>query len=146
MSNQRFSVLPGAVFMLLGAVALILVARHPLTPDREIVLRFPRIIAAGLVIIGAITVGRDFRRAGAPSEKPPLRPLLFVSGSVVAFAVLIEATGLLPAVSASVTIAALGFRGTRWSQVLILAVLLALAIALLFVGLLNQPMKLISGF
>jgi hypothetical protein len=74
------------------------------------------------------------------------RACLAVSGSVLIFALLIERAGLLPAVIATVLVAALGSRASRPRETLILAVCLAAAIALLFVGLLGQPITLLVGF
>jgi hypothetical protein len=142
----RSGALPGAVFLLVGAWGLILSTAHAVGADREIVLRFPRLILASLLVIGAVTLVRDIWRGGAAPWHFPLRPLFVISGSVLAFAGLIETAGLLPAAGASVAIGAFGFQGARWREVLVLATLLSVAIAAIFVGLLNQPMRLITGF
>ena len=73
------------------------------------------------------------------------RACLAVSGSVLTFALLIERAGLLPAVVATVLIAALATRASRPRETFILAVCLAMGIALLFVGLLGQPIPLLVG-
>ena len=74
-----------------------------------------------------------------------MRGCLAVSASVLIFALLIERAGLLAAVGATVLIAALGTRASRPREMLIFAVCLAAVVALLFVGLLGQPITLIVG-
>lgn len=73
------------------------------------------------------------------------RACLAVSASVMAFALLVESAGLLPAVVATVLIAAQGAGAPRTRQVLLLAAGIAAAVAVLFVGLLGQPIPLIAG-
>lgn len=70
---------------------------------------------------------------------------LAVSGSVLIYALLIERVGLLPAVVATVFVAALGSRPFRPRETLILAVSLAAAVALVFVSLLGQSIELLVG-
>lgn len=74
------------------------------------------------------------------------RACLAVSASVMAFALLVETAGLLPAVMATVSIALLGAGVARARQVLLFAAGIAAAVAVLFVGLLGQPIALIAGF
>jgi Tripartite tricarboxylate transporter TctB family len=75
-----------------------------------------------------------------------LRPCLGVAGSVVAFALLIERVGYLAAVMVTVLIASLGSRELTVRQALMLAVVVAAVMAVLFVGLLDQPLHLIATF
>ena len=79
------------------------------------------------------------------SDRSWVRACLAVSGSVLIFAVLIERAGLLPAVVATVAVAALGSRPVRPWETLILAVSLAAAIAVVFVSLLGQSIDLLVG-
>lgn len=75
-----------------------------------------------------------------------LRPCAAIAGSVFAFAVLIERAGFLAAVIATVLIAALAARALRARDALILAVVVAAAMAALFIGVLDQPFVLIAGW
>ncbi len=75
-----------------------------------------------------------------------LQPVLSVTGSVLLFALLIENTGLVPAVAATVIVASLGNRSGSIREVFLLAAALAAGMALLFVGLLDQPFTLLPGF
>jgi hypothetical protein len=74
------------------------------------------------------------------------RPLLAIAGSVLAFALLIERAGYLAAVTATVLIASLASRELTLRRALMLAVGVATAMAVLFVGLLDQPLPLLPAF
>lgn len=74
------------------------------------------------------------------------RPCLAIASSVLTFALLIESAGFLPAVMSTVLVASLGSRELSVRQALMLAVTLAAVMAVLFVGLLDQPFTLITGF
>jgi hypothetical protein len=65
---------------------------------------------------------------------------------VLTFALLIERAGLLPAVIATVVVASLGEAQRQLRRTLILSVCLAVAVWLLFVGLLDQPVSAVKGF
>ena len=75
-----------------------------------------------------------------------LRPSVAIASSVVAFALLIERAGFLPAVIATVLIASLGAGKLSVRQALVLAAGVATALAVLFIGFLNQPFTLVAGF
>jgi hypothetical protein len=73
------------------------------------------------------------------------RPCLAIAVSVVAFALSIERFGYLAAVTVTVLIASLGSRELTMRQALMLAVVVAAVMAVLFVGLLDQPLHLVGG-
>jgi hypothetical protein len=75
----------------------------------------------------------------------PMRACVAVSGSVLIFALLIERAGLLPAVIATVFVATLATRDSRPRETLIFSVCLAAVVALIFVVLLGQPIRLLVG-
>ena len=75
-----------------------------------------------------------------------VRPCLAIAASVIAFAVLIEPAGYLAAVVAAVLLASRGSRELNARQAVLLAVIIAIAMAILFVGLLDQPLRLGPGF
>ena len=70
----------------------------------------------------------------------PLRAGLAVIGSVVGFALLIETAGLIPAVIVTVLVASRGSRDMQAREAVLFAICLAVAISVLFVVLLNQPL------
>ena len=69
-----------------------------------------------------------------------LRAWLAVIGSVVCFALLIETAGLIPAVIGTVLVASRGSRDTPAREAVLFGLCLAVAISVLFVVLLNQPL------
>jgi hypothetical protein len=75
-----------------------------------------------------------------------VRPCLAITGSVLAFALLIERAGYLAAVMLTVLIASFGSRELNWRQALTLALVVTAVMAVLFVGLLDQPLRLVAGF
>ena len=74
------------------------------------------------------------------------RPCLAIAASVFAFALLIERAGYLAAVIEAVFVASLGSRELNVRQALLLALIIAAARAVLFVGLLDQPLRLVTAF
>ena len=70
----------------------------------------------------------------------PLRAFLAVISSVVCFALLIETAGLIPAVIATVLVSSRGSPHTPVREAVLFAVCLAVAMSVLFVVLLNQPL------
>jgi len=76
---------------------------------------------------------------------PALRSCAAITGSVLAFALLIEAGGLIPATAVATFVASTGSRAVNIRDALILSVAVAVAMALLFVGLLNQSFSLVAG-
>ena len=73
----------------------------------------------------------------------PRRASLAVVSSVVCFALLIETAGLIPAVMATVLVASRGSPDTPVRDAVLCGVCLAVAMAVLFVVLLNQPLALL---
>jgi hypothetical protein len=77
---------------------------------------------------------------------PAMRSCAAITGSVLAFAFLIEAGGLIPATAVATFVASTGSRAVNIRHALLLSVGVAVAMAVLFVGLLNQPLSLVAGF
>ena len=75
-----------------------------------------------------------------------LRPCVAITGSVLGFALLIERAGFLPAVIATILVASLGAGALSLRQALLLAATVAAVMAMLFVGLLDQPFTLVAGW
>ena len=73
----------------------------------------------------------------------PRRASLAVVSSVVCFALLIETAGLIPAVMVTVLVASRGSPDTPVRDAVLCGLCLAVAMAVLFVVLLNQPLALL---
>lgn len=76
----------------------------------------------------------------------PVRSCAAITGSVLAFALLIEPGGLMPAAAVAAFVASLGSPAPNLRDALILSAVLALAMGLVFVGLLEQSFTLFPGF
>jgi hypothetical protein len=75
-----------------------------------------------------------------------LRAAVFVAGSVLAFGALIDQAGYVPAVMATMVIASCASPQVRPMRALALAAVVAAALAALFIGVLDQPMRLLPMF
>jgi hypothetical protein len=70
----------------------------------------------------------------------PVRACTAVISSVVCFALLIETAGLIPAVIVTVLVSSRGSRDAPAHEAVLFGICLAVAISVLFVVLLNQPL------
>ena len=80
------------------------------------------------------------------TTRSALRPCLAIAASVLAFALLIERAGFLAGVMAAVLVASLATRELSVRQAVMFAMAVAAVMAVLFVGLLDQPFILVAGF
>ncbi|MCM0018778.1 MAG: tripartite tricarboxylate transporter TctB family protein [Tagaea sp.] len=103
---------------------------------------FPMLVAGVLLAIGVASILRGLLRPGAQVLALAVRPVLFVTGACVAFALLLERAGFVPALAALCAIAAFADRDFRpaWRKLAILAGFVG-ACALVFVVGLGLPVK-----
>jgi hypothetical protein len=106
----------------------------------------PRMFGVLLVALGA-----GVALLGLVSDGPPLaayawRGPLFVSLSIVSFAVTIRPLGLVVSAFASFIIAALGTPETRWKETIIVGICLTVGCSLLFPYALGLPLQLFPRF
>jgi hypothetical protein len=80
-----------------------------------------------------------------PPVSLALRSCAAIGGSVLAFAFLIERAGLIPATAVATFVASTGSRAFDVRDALILSVGAAAALAVLFIWLLNQSLRLVAG-
>jgi len=101
---------------------------------------FPTILSLLILGIGLLNVARALTIDGPEIEKPHWRPLTFVCAAMMIFGLTINYIGL--ALSAALlTFLAAGARpDTRWREIAVLAVVLAIFSVLLFVYGLGQSM------
>lgn len=93
---------------------------------------FPLMFSAATVVIGLLVALPALSRGG-DLIIPPWRPFLAVTGSIAAFAALMEPFGLLPAVVAAVCLAAVADRRSTPTGTVFLAAGLAAGCWVLFV-------------
>ncbi len=102
----------------------------------------PLTVGLLLCVIGAVLLLGALRGGAKLPAFPTFRPLLALTGGFAAFAGLIGPLGLLAAAFAGVAIASFGTRPVRLVQKLIFAAVISGLAALLFVGLLDLPLRL----
>ncbi len=99
----------------------------------------PRILAWCLISTGAVLSARAAMFDGPGLDRWAWRPLTMISLAVVAFALLIDRLGLVAAMLASMTLAALGTPETRWREYAVFAVFMVLLGVGLFIWGLGMP-------
>ncbi len=103
---------------------------------------FPSVLALGLVLVGAIALGKALVIAGPPIGRIRWRPLVAVLGSLVAFGALLERLGLFVALAALVLVSRLAGKGHRFRETAGLALFLALFSYVVLVYALGLPVEL----
>ena len=98
---------------------------------------FPRIVGALLLLLALVIGGRGLaarrRMAAAPAMNLAWRPLLAVLLALVLFVVALRPLGLFAASALLVVVASAAAQDRRWREIAVLAVVLSLAVGLLFV-------------
>jgi hypothetical protein len=100
----------------------------------------PRLLGVLLLALGAFLAIRSRWTTEAVDTQIAWRPAALVLVSVVAFALVFEATGLVPAILVSVAIANHAMAENRWTTALVLGTLLAFFAWALFVKALSLPL------
>jgi hypothetical protein len=98
-----------------------------------------------LLAVGTWMVARSFFRTGAPLERWYPRPLAFVLGSLLLFSFSIDKLGLFATIIVMVVVASFATPESRWKEVVIAALALAVFSAVLFVKLLGLPLSIWPG-
>lgn len=103
---------------------------------------FPTILGGLLVLLGVIVLIEGLVEDDAPPAKTHWRPLLWILASVILFGVLIGPAGIVVATMALVLVCAFGGHEFKWVEMLIEAVVLAIAVVLIFSYGLGLPFRL----
>ena len=93
----------------------------------------PRLLCYLLIIVGAALIFRGVTHRGESTGLWGIRPLIFVLGSVVVFAVGLERLGLVITTCLSVFVGSFAMKEVRPLELLIVAVCMAAGSTLLFV-------------
>jgi putative tricarboxylic transport membrane protein len=102
----------------------------------------PRLFACLLGVLGAAIAIIGFLTDGPALERFYIRGPLFITASLIVFAMLIRQGGLVLASFASIMVAAAGTEEVRWVETVIWAVVLTIFCSLLFPYGLNLPFQL----
>ncbi|GLK85642.1 tripartite tricarboxylate transporter TctB family protein [Ancylobacter defluvii] len=103
----------------------------------------PRWTAIGIGIGGAVLVVLSFVKEGEALERWQLRGPIFVLASLVIFAAMIRSVGFLVAAPLSMLVAGFGSREVRPVELAIFTVVMTVFCAVVFRGLLNQPLPML---
>jgi hypothetical protein len=101
----------------------------------------PRLVLGLLALVSGVLLVRGLVVRGPPVPGLAARPLGFVCGALMAFALALEPLGLAPAAFLAVLICAAAAEGMRPVRAVILAAVMTGAALLLFVKLLGLPVK-----
>lgn len=99
----------------------------------------PRAIALVLLGFGLFFAGRGLMHRHDGIERAQTRPILGIATSVAAFALLVESAGLAVASLASILLAALASRESRFFEVILFGLCVTAGAVLLFVKVLALP-------
>ena len=132
--NNRRDLCAGLLFIALGATAVVVAGKYQIGSTMHMGPGyFPVLLGGILAALGVAIVGRALLSGeSAPLPRIPIRPLLLVTLSVLAFALLLGRFGLVPAIVATVLVSCFGGHEFRWREVAALAVFLVAASILIF--------------
>jgi hypothetical protein len=94
---------------------------------------FPRLVCALLIAVGAALSATALIRAGEIPERGKWRPLVFVTLSCLAFALLLHPLGLVPTLVVTILLACLAGGNIRLLPLLLLCLVLIVATVGIFV-------------
>jgi Tripartite tricarboxylate transporter TctB family len=137
----------GVMFIAFAAVALYVSRNYSLgTAVRMGPGYFPILLGGVLALVGAILVVRSLVIAGDPIGHVQVLPLVVVAVAVVLFGVLLPRLGLAITLPLVIAVAALASVQSRRWEVLILALVLTVFSALVFIYGLRLPIPLWPAF
>jgi hypothetical protein len=147
-SLRRKDTLAGAVFVLFGTMGFFIAQRY----QAGVLLDmgpgyFPRVLSSLLVLLGLGIMARGLRTAGGAAAAWAFRPLAILTLSMILFGLLVERTGLVPAMLVLVFTSSAAGREFRLREVAVLAALMCLFSVAVFVWGLNMNFPLFTwGF
>ena len=134
----------GLMFIALGGVFAIFATNYSMgSAVRPGAAYFPTMLGWLLVGLGAIVFLRSFfMHGGEPPSKTHWRQLMFILGSVVVFAFLLEKAGMVISSFVLMVICSFGGWDFRWKEQLVTAVFMTLTNVGIFYYGLSLPFKL----
>lgn len=138
--RNRHSFVSGLLLVCIGVAISILGRNYPVGSATRMGPGYlPLFLSGALVLIGLFLAGWAFFAAKEESEPSRFRPVFFIHGAIIVFGLLIDRFGLFIAVPATVVVAAMALPASRVSEVLLIAAMLAVALAGVFVWGLGLP-------
>lgn len=101
---------------------------------------FPRLLSWLIILIGAGVGAMALSLEGPEIERPKFRPMFFILLSLIVFGYMMDYAGLIITAVVMVFVAAFARRSINFRETVVLAVLLSLGTAVIFVYGLGQPL------
>jgi len=105
---------------------------------------FPTLLSWLLIVFGGFIAARAFAIEGGRIDPIRWRSALPILAAIAVFAILIQRLGLAAAVFTVIAVSAFATRESRWREVVLLALFMAVACVGVFIYGLNQPLPLWS--
>lgn len=144
-TNRDF--LAGLLFIVLGGMAVALARDYPIGSTMRMGPGyFPTVLGGILLLFGVYVLLRGVRSGDEVKGEWGYRPLALISLSIVLFGFLLDRVGMVPAIVATLFVAAAAGREFRVKEVLLLAVVMtAFSVAVFSYGL-KLPYPLLGGY
>ena len=139
----------GLMFLAVGLAGLIIGWNYPMgTAQRPDTGVLPRILSWLLVGTGGLISVKAFLFDGDALDLKnwAWRPVIFIALATVAFALLVDSTGLVVSMVVSMTLAALGTQETRWSEYILFAFTMVFIGVAMFIAALGMPIRVWPAF
>jgi putative tricarboxylic transport membrane protein len=132
----------GLLFVVIGAAAIVIGRGYPLGSTSQMGPGyFPMLVGGLLIVIGLIVAVRAFATRSEPIGRLDIKSVLLVIGAVSVFAAGIEQLGLVLSILLVVILGYAANAERKLTELVILALVLALAAAAIFVYGLQLPFK-----
>jgi hypothetical protein len=144
--NNR-DLIAGLLFIVLGGLAVVLARDYPFgTTMRMGPGYFPTVLGGILFLFGATVLARGIRSGETVKGEWGWKPLALITAAIVLFGWLLDRAGMVPAIVATLFVAAAAGREFRLKEVLLLAVAMtAFSVAVFSYGL-KLPYPLLWGY
>jgi len=144
--NNR-DLIAGLLFIVLGALAAVLARDYPFgTTMRMGPGYFPTMLGGILLVFGATILLRGIRSGETVKGDWGVRPLAWITLSIVLFGFLLDRAGMVPATVVTLFVAAAAGREFRLKEVLLLAIVMtAFSVAVFSYGL-KLPYPLVGSY
>ncbi len=136
----------GSLFVLLGAMFLLLGLRHPVGSLARMGPGYlPIAMSSLLIAIGLLTVGRSIWRPLSAIEAVRIKPLALISLAVIAFGALLKPLGLAGAITALVFISSYASAKFEFAKTAIICISIVIFCSLVFVVGLGVPISIFGS-
>jgi len=137
----------GLLFIVLGALATVLARDYPFgTTMRMGPGYFPTMLGGILLVFGATILLRGIRSGERVKGEWGVRPLAWITLSIVLFGYLLDRAGMVPATVVTLFVAAAAGREFRFKEVLVLAIVMTAFSVAVFSWGLKLPYPLLGGY